>query len=113
MKKEVPELKDITTHMETETSGYVSIGTEKTPTRSYLERIRNAALSIYGVVDCRDIGVVYINDEQHITLSIKIKSTPEKTIKTIEDVHRLATNVQNLVMKQTGASRVIVHTEPD
>jgi cation diffusion facilitator family transporter len=112
LKEEVPELRDITTHIETETSEYVSIGTEKTPTRSYLERIKNAALSIDSVVDCKDIGVVYINDEQHITLSIKIKSTAEKTIKTIEDAHRLATNVQNLVIKQTGASRVIVHTEP-
>ena len=113
LKEVVPELRDITTHMETESSEYVSIGTEKKATFSYLERIRSAALSIDGVVDCKDIGVVYVNDEQHITLSIKIKSTAEKTINTIEDAHRLATNVQNLVMKQTGASRVIVHTEPD
>jgi divalent metal cation (Fe/Co/Zn/Cd) transporter len=113
LKEEAPELRDITTHIETETSEYVSIGTEKTPGRPYLERIRNAALSLGGVVDCKDIGVVYINDEQHITLSIKIKSTPEKTIKTIEDAHKLATDVQNVVMKQTGASRVVVHTEPD
>jgi len=111
--EEVPELREITTHMETETSENVSIGTEKKATISYLERIRIAALSIHGVVECKDIGVVYVNDEQHITLSIKIKSTPERTIHTIEDAHRLATNVQNLVMKQTGASRVIVHTEPD
>jgi divalent metal cation (Fe/Co/Zn/Cd) transporter len=113
LKEEAPELRDITTHIETETSEYVSIGTEKRPGRSYLERIRNAVLSLDGVVDCKDIGVVYINDEQHITLSIKIKSTPEKTIKTIEDAHKLATDVQNVVMKQTGASRVVVHTEPD
>ena len=113
LKEVVPELRDITTHMETETSEYVSMGTEKKPAIAYLERIRNAALSIPGVVDCKDIGVVYVNDEQHITLSIRIKSTPEKTIKTIEDAHRLATSVQNLVIRQTGASRVIVHTEPD
>jgi cation diffusion facilitator family transporter len=113
LKEEAPELRDITTHIETETSEYVSIGTEKIPGRSYLERIRNAALSIDGVVDCKDIGVVYISDEQHITLSITIKSTPEKTIKTIEDAHKLATDVQNLVMNKTGASRVVVHTEPD
>lgn len=113
LKEESPELRDITTHIETETSEYVSIGTEKTPRRSYLERIRNAALSLDGVVDCKDIGVVYINDEQHITLSIRIKSTREKTIKTIEDAHKLATDVQNVIMKQTGASRVVVHTEPD
>jgi hypothetical protein len=42
-----------------------------------------------------------------------LEETSEKTINTIEDAHRLATNVQNLVMKLTGASRIIVHTEPD
>jgi cation diffusion facilitator family transporter len=113
LKEVVPELRDITTHIETETSEHVSMGTEKKPAIGYLESIRNATLSIPGVVDCKDIGIVYVNDEQHITLSIKIKSTPEKTIKTIEDAHRLATSVQNLLIRQTGASRVIVHTEPD
>ena len=36
LKEDVPELRDITTHIETETSEYVSIGTEKTPARSSL-----------------------------------------------------------------------------
>ncbi len=42
LKEVVPELRDITTHMETETSEYVSMGTEKKPAIAYLERIRNA-----------------------------------------------------------------------
>jgi divalent metal cation (Fe/Co/Zn/Cd) transporter len=37
---------------------------------------------------------------------------PEKTVTTIEEAHNVATNVQNLIMIQTGASRVVVHTEP-
>jgi divalent metal cation (Fe/Co/Zn/Cd) transporter len=37
---------------------------------------------------------------------------PEKSITSIDEAHRLATNVQNLIVKETGASRVVVHAEP-
>jgi divalent metal cation (Fe/Co/Zn/Cd) transporter len=99
--------------METETSEYLAIGTEKKEKQPYLEKIRHAALSVDRVVDCKDIGVIDINGEVHITLTIRIKPTLEKTTTTIEDAHIIATNIQNLIIKQTGASRVIVHTEPD
>jgi divalent metal cation (Fe/Co/Zn/Cd) transporter len=56
---------------------------------------------------------VDINGEQHITLTTKIKAEIGKSATTLEDAHRIATYVQNLIIKQTGAaSRVIVHTEP-
>jgi hypothetical protein len=65
-----------------------------------------------GVVGCENIGIVDNNGEQHITLTIKIKSTPVKIVNTIDDAHKLATYAQDLILKQTGASRVVVHTEP-
>jgi divalent metal cation (Fe/Co/Zn/Cd) transporter len=43
---------------------------------------------------------------------IRVNPMPEKTITSIEEAHRLATNVQNLIIKETGASRVVVHAEP-
>jgi divalent metal cation (Fe/Co/Zn/Cd) transporter len=114
MKDEIPALEKITTHMETETSEHLAIGTEKKETKQpYLEKIRHAALSVDRIVDCKDIGVIDINGEVHITLTIRIKPTLEKCATTIEDAHIIATNIQNLIIKQTGASRVIVHTEPD
>ena len=58
-------------------------------------------------------AAVDVNGEQHITLIIKIKAEMGKTSTTLEDAHRIATYVQNLIIQQTGASRVIVHTEPD
>jgi cation diffusion facilitator family transporter len=114
MKDEIPALEKITTHMETETSEHLAIGTEKKEIKQpYLEKIRHAALSVDRIVDCKDIGVIDINGEVHITLTIRIKPTLEKCATTIEDAHIIATNIQNLIIKQTGASRVIVHTEPD
>lgn len=112
LKIEIPEISQITTHMETETTEHAVTGTEKKPTTQDVEKIRNLALSVDGVVGCEDMGIVDINGEQHITLTIKIKSTPEKAVNTIDDAHRLATYTQNLIMKRTGASRVVVHTEP-
>ena len=70
------------------------------------------ALSFNLVVDCSDIGIVDNNGELHITFTVKIKPDPEKNIISIEDAHKIATNIQNQIAKETGASRVIVHTEP-
>jgi cation diffusion facilitator family transporter len=112
VKEQIPQIENITVHIETETSKNVEIGTQKRTNPSYMENIRKIALSIDRVVDCKDIGVVDINGELHITLVIRIKSLPEKSVTSIDEAHRLATNVQNLIVKETGASRVVVHAEP-
>jgi cation diffusion facilitator family transporter len=112
VKEQIPQIGNITAHIETETSKNVEIGTQKRTNQSYMENIRKIALSVDRVADCKDIGVVDINGELHITLVIRIESLPEKSITSIDEAHRLATNVQNLIVKETGASRVVVHAEP-
>lgn len=112
LKDEIVLLERITTHIEIEPSKDATIGTEKNINQSYLDQIRNAALSIDRVVDCRDITAVDNNGELHITLTVKIKPAVEKTITTVEAAHTIATSIQNLLLKETGASRVIIHTEP-
>ena len=112
LKKEISEISEITTHIETETTVHAVTGTEKKPNRKDVEKIRNLALSVEGVVGCEDIRIVDFDDEQHITLTIKVKSTQDKTVNTINDAHSLATYTQNLISNQTGASRVVIHTEP-
>lgn len=112
LKDEIPLIGKATTHIETEISEHVAIGTQKKINQSYVEKIRNLALSFDRVVDCSDIGVVDINGERHITLTVKIKPAMEKTTITVEEAHTIATNIQNQIIKDTGASRIIVHTEP-
>ena len=113
LKDEISQITNVTTHIEIEAAEDVSIiGTEKKASQAYMENIRKSALSIDRVVDCKDISAVDINGERHITLTIKIKAGIGKTATTLEDAHRIATYVQNLIIEQTGASRVIVHTEP-
>jgi divalent metal cation (Fe/Co/Zn/Cd) transporter len=112
VKEQIPQISNITAHIETETSKNVEIGTQKRTNQPYVENIRKIALSVDRVVDCKDIGVVDINGELHITLIIKIKSLPEKSVTSIDEAHKLATDVQNLIVKETGASRVVIHAEP-
>ena len=112
LKDEIPLIGKATTHIEAEVSEHVAIGTQKKINQPYMEKIRSIALSFDRVVDCSDIGVVDVNGERHITLTVKIKPGIEKTTTTVEEAHTIATNIQNQIIKDTGASRIIVHTEP-
>jgi len=112
IKYEIPEILNITTHIESEIVKDTTIGVEKQANTVYLENIRRSAISVSGVIDCRDIGVIDMNQDIHITLTIRIEEVHNNAVTTIEDAHKIATTVQNLILKETGASRVIVHTEP-
>ena len=88
------------------------------------------ALSIGGVSDCNEISLVYVKNELHITLTIKINplsikadnrssdSIPSLSSSntddslSVEKAHDISTQVQNLLLENTNAARVIVHAEP-
>jgi divalent metal cation (Fe/Co/Zn/Cd) transporter len=111
IKSEIPHIHQITTHIETEINAPAIVGTERKVSPYEVEDIRTLVLSVDGVLGCKDIGMIDTNGQQHITLTIQVNSTPEKEL-TINDAHQLATHIQNLIINKTGASRVVVHTEP-
>ncbi len=110
IKLEIPNITNITTHMETESNIESSIGSEKIVDRTFSNRIKEIAISIKGVIDCKDISLVTVGKELHITLTIKIIEEDDNI--SINQAHNIATDVQNKIMANTDASRVIVHTEP-
>jgi divalent metal cation (Fe/Co/Zn/Cd) transporter len=114
LKQEIPQIKNITTHIEIEEASRdtSAIGIEKRSNEGYIERIKDAALSVQSVVNCKDVAIVELNGDQHITLTIEIESRIGNSLTTLRDAHEIATDVQNRIINQTGASRVIVHTEP-
>src|SRR5918997_405081 len=114
LKKEIPQIKNITTHIEIEEASRdtSAIGIEKRSSQGYIERIKDVALSVQSVVNCKDVAIVELNGDQHITLTIEIESRIGNSLTTLRDAHVIATDVQNRIINQTGASRVIVHTEP-
>lgn len=116
LKKEVPQIKDIATHIEIESSveDLRIAGTEKRVSPELLMKIKEVMLSIDEVFDFKDIRVFDdISGGQHITLTICLTSQ-EGTVTTsltLEVAHKIATKVQNMIINRTGATRVVVHTE--
>jgi cation diffusion facilitator family transporter len=116
LKKQILQIKDITTHLEIESSveDLRMAGTEKRVGREYLMKIKEAILSVDEVLDFKDIRVFDdVTGEQHITLTICLTSKNETITNslTLEDAHKTATKVQNMIINYTGATRVVVHTE--
>jgi cation diffusion facilitator family transporter len=113
IKAEIPQVKDITTHIEIESTDDTDlIGVEKKASDSYTENIRKLSLQVKGVIDCKDIGIVEVNNEQHVTLTIIVKAMKGGDVTSIEEAHKISTAVQEIIIKETGASRVVVHPEP-
>jgi len=129
IKEEVQNIKRITTHIETDLDIESSVGHEEFADQTFSERIKKIALSIEGVADCDEISLVYVKNELHITLTIKINplsiksdnksgdsipspsSNPDDSL-SVEKAHDISTQVQNLLLENTNAARVIVHAEP-
>lgn len=113
IKAELSQVKDITTHIEIESTEDIDVmGVEKKASGSHIEKIRNLCMQINGVIDCKDIGIIEVNNEQHITLTIIIKAIEGQDVTSIEEAHKISTDVQEIIIKETGASRVVVHSEP-
>jgi cation diffusion facilitator family transporter len=129
IQKEISSIKTITTHIETEADIESSIGKEEKTDQLFLDKIKNIALSVNGVSDCKDVILVFAENEMHITLTIKLNPSYLKEDKnnknankdsisqnnklSVSSAHKIATDIQNLILKNTGAARVVIHTEPD
>ncbi len=112
VKKEIQEIENITSHIEIDTSEDIkTMGVEKRVAESYIEKIKKLCLEVQGVVDCKDVGIVDMNGNQHVTLTILIKFSKTSKI-SLQEAHEIATSVQERIIKETNATRVVVHTEP-
>jgi divalent metal cation (Fe/Co/Zn/Cd) transporter len=111
VKEEIPIIKNITTHIEFENEQGKIIGIEKEVNSFHIEKIRKSCFKIKGVVDCKDIGIVDMGGDQHVTLTIIIQSSNPQDL-TVYNAHQIATDVQQMVMYDTGATRVVIHAEP-
>lgn len=131
IKEQIKNIVRITTHIETDLDAESAVGHEEFADQAFLNRIKEMALSIKGVSDCDDISLVYVKSELHITLTIKINpdsltqgnelengldldpKQDEDVGFSVEKAHAISTQVQNLLLENTSASRVIVHAEPE
>jgi cation diffusion facilitator family transporter len=116
VKKQILQIKDITSHIEIESSveDPRMAGTEKRVSPELLMKIKEVMLSIDEVFDFKDLRVFDdVTGGQHIALTICLTPTNGNvtTYLTLEFAHKIATKVQNMIVNRTGATRVVVHTE--
>ncbi len=115
IKEDISNIKNITTHIETEVDIESSIGKEEKTDQSFSDKIKDIALSVNGVSDCKDVALVFAGAEVHITLTIKLNQSYIKMDKNIKSesnsnnkklsvvtAHQIATNIQNLILENTG-----------
>ena len=134
IQKEISRIRAITTHIETEVDIESSIGKEEKTDQYFIDKIKRIALSVTGVSDCKDVALVFAGPEIHITLTIRLNHLYAADVNrnnsigdksegnglgskgnkmSVVKAHQIATDIQNLILKNTGASRVVIHTEPD
>ncbi len=127
IKEELFSIKYVTTHIETELDIESSIGKEERSDQSFSNKIKDIALSVNGVSECKDVALVFMGYETHITLTIKLNpkyikmnnnlnlrdDINDDEVISVGTAHQIATDIQNLILKNTDATRVIIHTEPE
>jgi cation diffusion facilitator family transporter len=128
IKEDISSIKNITTHIETEVDIESTIGKEEIIDQQLTNKIKSIALSVDGVSDCKDIALVFAGNEVHITLTIKLNpfyikikdndldlpnGSQENKKLSVVKAHQIATDIQNRILENTEATRVIIHTEPD
>jgi cation diffusion facilitator family transporter len=116
LKEEIPQIMEITTHIEIESSvqDLKMAGTEKRVSPELLMKIKEVMLFIDEVFDFKEIRVFDdLHGGQHIALTVYLtsKSGTMANSVTVEAAHKIATKVQNMIISRTGATRVVVHTE--
>ena len=128
IKEDISSIKNITTHIETEVDIESTIGKEEIIDQQLTNKIKSIALSVDGVSDCKDIALVFAGNEVHITLTIKLNpfyikikdndldlpnDSQENKKLSVVKAHQIATDIQNRILENTEATRVIIHTEPE
>ncbi|MGN6821232.1 MAG: cation diffusion facilitator family transporter [Candidatus Nitrosocosmicus sp.] len=128
IKEDISSIKNITTHIETEVDIESTIGKEEIIDQHLTNKIKSIALSVDGVSDCKDIALVFAGNEVHITLTIKLNpfyikikdndldlpnGSQENKKLSVVKAHQIATDIQNRILENTEATRVIIHTEPE
>jgi cation diffusion facilitator family transporter len=116
LKEEIPQIIEITTHIEIESSvqDLKMVGTEKRVSPELLMKIKEVMLFIDEVFDFKEIRVFDdLHGGQHIALTVYLtsKSGTKANSVSVEAAHKIATKVQNMIISRTGATRVVVHTE--
>jgi cation diffusion facilitator family transporter len=109
IKASIHEIAEIVTHIESAEEMPLTSADVTLESQRIMKAVRDTALQVPGVKRCRDIAVHSAEDGLHLTLTCVLDATLP-----VSEAHELSTRIESaLLARIEGASRALVHVEPD
>jgi cation diffusion facilitator family transporter len=109
IKTSVHEVAEVVTHIESADEMPLTSADVTLESQSIVRAVRDTVLHMPGVKRCRDIAVHNVEDGLHLTLTCVLDAGLS-----VSEAHDLSTQIESALRARiAGASRVLVHVEPD
>jgi len=109
VKSNIPEVAEVVTHIESADEMPLTSADVTLESQRVVNAVRETALSVLGVKTCRDIAVHSAEDGLHLTVTCVLDASLA-----VSEAHEISTRIEEALRTQiVGASRVLVHVEPD
>jgi divalent metal cation (Fe/Co/Zn/Cd) transporter len=109
IKASIHEIAEVVTHIESAEEMPLTSADVTSESQRTVKAVRDTVLQVRGVKRCRDIAVHNAEDGLHLTLTCVLDAELS-----VSEAHELSTRIESTLLASIGgASRVMVHVEPD
>jgi cation diffusion facilitator family transporter len=109
VKASIREVAEVVTHIESAEEMPLTSADVTMESQRIVKAVRETALRVPGVRHCRDVAVHSAEDGLHITLTCVLDAALS-----VSEAHELSTRIESVLRARIeGASKVLVHVEPD
>jgi cation diffusion facilitator family transporter len=109
IKESIREVAEVVTHIESAEEMPLASADVTWESQRIVKAVRDTTLQVPGVKRCRDIAVHSAEDGLHLTLTCVLDAKLQ-----VSEAHELSTRIESaLLARIEGASRALVHVEPD
>jgi cation diffusion facilitator family transporter len=109
IKASIHEIAEVVTHIESADEMPLTSADVTSESQRTVKAVRDTVLQVRGVKRCRDIAVHNAEDGLHLTLTCVLDAELS-----VSEAHELSTRIESTLLASIGgASRVMVHVEPD
>jgi len=109
IKTNIREVAEVVTHIESAEEMPLTSADVTLESQRIVSAIRQAASGVPGIRSCRDIAVHSTEDGLHLTVTCVLDASLA-----VSEAHEISTRIEEVLRMQIeGASRVLVHIEPD
>jgi cation diffusion facilitator family transporter len=109
VKASIREVAEVVTHIESAEEMPLTSADVTSESQRIVKAVRDTVLQVPGVKRCRDVAVHSAEDGLHLTLTCVLDAGLS-----VSEAHELSTRIESVLHARIeGASRVLVHVEPD